>query len=125
MTTVWFYRFPDEMPRYIPLFCRNEQEARANVRTILKIKRIPQGSKFWVEEIDEFRDIRGSEADKLDKLLTTMECPHKISGKNELTIHLGPIEMSFDREGRFTRLIWYDTGGPSGFNDINRGEGSP
>ena len=120
---IWFYRFPDEMPLYVPVFCKNEQEARAHVRRMYNLKRIPIGAKFWVEEIgDHFRDIRDSEVHRLSTILKNREGPHKILGQGELSILVGPVEMRFDREGKFTQMNWCDTGGPSDYHVIIRGE---
>jgi hypothetical protein len=119
---VWFYRFPDEMPNYIPMLCRNEKEARAHVRRQYHLKRIPQGSKFWVEETNEFRDVRGSEADRFADILRKMKCPFRIWGQGEISIILGPAELRFDRDGKFTQMNWVDTGGPSDYHVITRGD---
>lgn len=111
MTTVWFYRFPEEMPRYVPLFCRNERDARAFVRRHYKIKRVPQDTQFWTVETDEFKDLSGSEAYKLNRLLNEIGCGHKVWGKGELMILVGPVTLMFNKQGQFTMMIWSDERG--------------
>ena len=116
VTTIWFYRFPEEMPLFIPAEIKSEDEARSWVRTKHSIKRLPQHSVFWTEDIETFPCVGGTEIARLRKMLQNCHVPHKISGTSELSLLVGPVEMRFDTEGSFKELHWMETGGPSDYH---------